>query len=62
MVGEITIHDTDRMHCLGKHKLNNNVLQPIIVKITSYKVRRSIFKTRNKLENITENSYKEETN
>ena len=29
---EITIYDIDRTHCLGKHKLDNNVPWPIIVK------------------------------
>ena len=32
---EITIHDIDRTHRLGKRKLDNNVPRPIIVKFTS---------------------------
>ena len=35
---EITIHDIDRTHRLGKRKLDNNVPRPIIVKL---KVKRS---------------------
>ena len=46
---EITIHDIDRIHRLGKHKLDNNVSRPIIVKFVRYKVRNRIFKTKKKL-------------
>ena len=35
---EITIHDIDRTHRLGKRKLENNVPRPIIVKFTRYNV------------------------
>ena len=55
MVEEITIHDIDRTHHLGKRKLDNNVSWPIIFKFTRYKNCSSIFKTRKKLVNITEN-------
>ena len=44
---EITIHDIDRTHRLGKRKLDNNVPWPIIV--TRYNVRNRIFKTKKKL-------------
>ena len=46
---EITIHDIDRTHRLGKRKLDNNVPRPIIVKFTRYNVRNRIFKTEKKL-------------
>ena len=46
---EITIHDIGRTHRLGKRKLDNNVLRPIIVKFTRYSVRNRIFKTKKKL-------------
>ena len=45
----ITIHDIDRTHRLGKRKLDNNVLRPIIVKFTRYNVRNRVFKTKKKL-------------
>ena len=50
---EITIHDIDRTHRLGKRKLDNNVPRPIIVKFTRYNVRNRIFKTKKKLEGKT---------
>ena len=46
---EITIHDIDRTHRLGKRNLDNNVPRPIIVKFTRYNVRNRIFKTKKKL-------------
>ena len=46
---EITIHDIDRTHCLGKRKLDNNVPRPIIVKFTRYNVCNRIYKTKKKL-------------
>ena len=46
---EITIHDIDRTHRLGKGKLDNNVPRPIIVKFTRYNVRNRVFKTKKKL-------------
>ena len=50
---EITIHDIDRTHRLGKRKLDNNVSRPIIVKFTRYNVRNRIFKTKKKLKGKT---------
>ena len=50
---EITIHDIDRTHRLGKRKLDNNVPRPIIVKFTRYNVRNRIFKTKKKLKGKT---------
>ena len=35
---EITIHDIDRTHRIGKRKPDNNVRQPIIFKFTRYKI------------------------
>ena len=46
---EITIHDIDRTHRLGKRKLDNNVPRHIIVKFTIYNVRNRLFKTKKKL-------------
>ena len=46
---ETTIHDIDKIHRLGKRKLDNNVPRPIIVKFTRYNVRNRIFKTKKKL-------------
>ena len=45
---EITIHDIDRVHRLGKSKLDNNVPRPIIVKFARYNFRNRIFKTKKK--------------
>ena len=45
---EITIHDVYRTHRLGKHKLENNVPKPIIVKFARYNVGSRIFKTKRK--------------
>ena len=42
---EITIHNIDRIHHLGKHKVDNNVPRATIVKFASYNVRNRIFKT-----------------
>ena len=50
---EITIHDIDRTHRLGKRKLDNNVPRPIIVKFTRYNVHDRIFKTKKKLKGKT---------
>ena len=50
---EITIHDIDRTHCLGKRKLDSDVPRPIIVKFTRYNVRNRIFKTKKKLKGKT---------
>ena len=50
---EITIHDIDRTHCLGKWKLDDNVSRPIIVKFTRYNVRNRVFKTKTKLKGKT---------
>ena len=50
---EITIHDIDRTHRLGKRKLDNNVPRPIIVKFTRHNVRNRIFKTKKKLKGKT---------
>ena len=59
MGGEITIHDTDRTHRLGKRKRENNVPKLIIVMFTRYNVRSRIFKTKMKFTgknvSITEN-------
>ena len=49
---EITIHDIDRTHCLGKKK-PDNVSQPIIVKFLRYNVCNRIFKTKKKLNKKT---------
>ena len=46
---EITIHDIDSTHRLGKHKLDNNIPEPVIVKFLRYNVRNRIFKTKMKL-------------
>ena len=46
---EITIHDIDRTHRLGKRKLDNNVSRPIIVKFTRYNVRNRILKLKRNL-------------
>ena len=46
---EITIHDIDRTHRLGKRKLDNNVPRPIIVKLTRNSVCHRFFKTKKKL-------------
>ena len=46
---EISIHDTDMTHRLGKRKLDNNVPRPTIVKLTRYNVHKRIFKTKKKL-------------
>ena len=58
---EITIHDIDRTHRLGKRKLDNNVPRPIIVKFTRYNVRNKIFKSKKKFKgktvSITESSW-----
>ena len=35
---EITIHDIDRTHCLGKRKLHDNVSRPIIVKGATFTI------------------------
>ena len=50
---EITTHDVDRTHGLGKRKLDNNVTRPIVVKFTRYNVRNRIFKTNKKLKGKT---------
>ena len=50
---EITIHDIDRTHHLGKRKLDKNVPQPIIVKFTGYNVCYKIFKSKKKLKGKT---------
>ena len=50
---EITIHDIDRTHRLGKRKLNNNVPRPITVKFTRYNVHDRIFKIKKKLKGKT---------
>ena len=50
---EITIHDTDRTHRLGKRKLDNNVSRPIIVKFRSYNACNRIFKIKKKLKGKT---------
>ena len=50
---EITIHDIDRAHRLGKRKIDNNVLPPIIVKFTRYNFHNRIFKTKKKLKEKT---------
>ena len=46
---EITIHDIDRTHRLGKRKRDNNIPRPIIVKFARCNVRKRIFKTNKKL-------------
>ena len=46
---EISIHDTDMTHRLGKRKLDNNVPRPTIVKLTRYNLYKRIFKTKKKL-------------
>ena len=46
---EITIHDVDRTHCLGKHKLDNNVPQLIVLKFTRYNFSNRIFKPKKNL-------------
>ena len=46
---EITIHDIDRTHRLGKRKLYNNVSRPIIVKFTRYNVRNRILNLKRNL-------------
>ena len=50
---EITIHDIDRTHRLGKRKLDSDIPRPIIVKFTRYSVRNRIFKTKKKLKGKT---------
>ena len=50
---EITIHDIDRAHHLGRRKLDNNVPRPIIVKCTRYNVRNRNFKTKKNLKGKT---------
>ena len=50
---EITIHDIDRTHRLGKRKLDNNVPRPIIVKFTRHNFHNKIFKTKKKLKEKT---------
>ena len=45
---EITIH-VDRTHCLGKHKLDNNVPQLIVLKFTRYNFSNRIFKPKKNL-------------
>ena len=52
---EITIHDIDRAHRLGKRKLDSDVPRPIIVKFTRCNVRNRIFKTKKKLKGKTVN-------
>ena len=46
---EVTIHDIDRIHRLGKRKLDSNVPRPIIVKFARYNVCNRIFKAKKKL-------------
>ena len=46
---EVTIHDIDRIHRLGKRKLDNNVPRAIIIKFARYNVRNRIFKAKKKL-------------
>ena len=46
---ETTIHDIDRIHRLGKRKLDNNVSRPIIVKFTRYNVRNRILNLKRNL-------------
>ena len=50
---EITIHDIDRTHCLGKRKLDDNVSRPIIVKFRRCNVHNRIFKTKKTLKGKT---------
>ena len=50
---EITIHDIDRTHRLGKRKPDNNVPRPINVNFTKYSVCNRIFKTKKKLKGKT---------
>ena len=46
---EITVHDIDRTHRLGKRKLDNNIPRPIIIKFTRYNVRNRILKLKRNL-------------
>ena len=46
---EVTTHDIDRIHRLGKRKLDNNVPRPTIVKFARYNVCNRIFKAKKKL-------------
>ena len=62
---EITIHDVYRTHRLGKHKLENNVPKPIIVKFARIMLGVGFSKLKGNIKEKCEyyrKSHKEESN